>query len=528
MKTEKFILILLLTICCTSCENDSSKDSFNKSNSAKQITVENGRIYFPDKTAFQDFYNKSKNESSDEIASLLEEEFYKKDFYSLKPIVNNDTEINEVQRHFNKIKQSHLLKSVNSKNTSLTDDTIIEHYDELDDILGDDLFQSLLNENGEIQVGDIIYVYTEYGLLFANKEYVNEIYNFMQVNQINSLGDIGEMGINQRYPSFNSNGGLKQVTSHVISFIDIKEAKKISKNPINNFDKFISIESVMATQEPIFNDVVNNLSTCNPSNPWLANLFGETKVCTTNYERKRRVKLKYYNVNLFLAYSIGVKVKHQFRGWTGIWREERTDEIALGVNSVTWFFDNSKVFNNTTNSMIVNYYITDTGKLYTSLNSYNNAIYAGTNKPIPNLPIKNLDLVIEVAADYIGKDLNEYQIRKLFYGSIYGEAQKIMKSLNKPMDEVGVIINQRGQSIVQYYNLGTKCTNCSDIQKNFDWGIVSPKITYNFGVGNGGDLKINTGFNDLKFDFKNPKVTGINVYGMAKKNGTWYGFKMVF
>ncbi|MNQ65792.1 hypothetical protein D3C85_802610 [compost metagenome] len=528
MKCKKTLFVLfLILICCISCEKDNHNEEA-QSVSIDKITVENGRISFSNKDAFLEFYNNSKNDSNDEIASMLEEKFYNQNFYSLKPLVNNETEIKEIQKHFSKIKHNQLVnKSVNAKSTLITDDAIIEHYDELDDILGDDLFQSLLNENAEIQVGDIVYKYTDKGLLFSNKEYVSEIYDFMKNNDINSLGDIGEINVNQEYPKFNTEGGLKQVTTHVSSFVDIKESENIS--PVSKkFAKPVSSEAFAVSIDPGFTNLVNNLQLCDPRSPWLANLFGETKICTTNYESKRRVKLKYYNVNLFLAYSIGVNLQHQFRGWTGIWREENTDEIALGVNSVTWFFDNSKVFNNTTNNMIVNYYVTDNGKLYTSLNSYNNAIYAGTDKPIPNLPIKGLNMIIEVAADFIGKDLTEYQIRQLFYGSIYGQAEKIMKSLNKPMNEIGVILNQRGQTIVQYYNLGTNCTNCSDRNKTFDWGIVSPKITYNFGVGNGGDFNIKTGFNDLKFDFKNPKVTGINIYGMAKKNGTWHGFKMVF
>lgn len=536
MKNRKlFTALFAVLTCCLSCEKDQINESNEKIILMDKINIEDGRISFPNKTTFSEFYNTSQNKSNDEIASMLEVKFYKKDFYSLKPLVNNETEIKEIQKHFAKIRQQQLTsKLINAKNSSkmsdqiIGDEAIIEHYDELEDILGDELFLGLLNENAEIQVEDIIYKYTDNGILFCNKEYVNEMYLFMSIHGVKSLSDIEEISVNQKYPEFNSDGGLKQVSNHISSFVDEKEAENIY-NPIKNISaKSMSSETFGVSTATVLNNLVDNLQVCNPHSPWLANLFGKTKVCTTNYEKKRRVKLKYYNVNLYLAYSIGVKVKNQFRGWTGIWREENANEVALGVNSVTWFFDNSNVYSNNTNSMITNYYVTDTGKLYTSLNSYNNAIYAGTNKPVPNLPIKKLDMIIEVAADYIGKDLTEYEIRKLFFKSIYGEAEKIMKSLNKPMNEIGVILNQRGQTIVQYYNLGTNCTNCSDKQKNFDWGIVSPKITYTFGAGNGGDLNVKTGFHDLKFDFKNPKVTGLNIYGMVNKNGTWHGFKMVF
>ncbi|PAM93860.1 hypothetical protein B4N84_16445 [Flavobacterium sp. IR1] len=516
------MLIILAVICSISCE----KDLVQKENNVaiEQINIENGRISFPDKSTFLEFYNNSKDKEIDQIASMMDDQFYKNNFYSLKPIVNNETE-KEIQKHFIKIKLNFAHKSGKNKVDSITDDEILNHYEELDDILGDDLFQSLLNENAEIQIGDVIYKYTDTGVLFANKIHIDEINKFMIDNNIKSLGEISYIKTNQEYPSFNPNGGLKPVTANVNSFIEIKHDKTISET---NSAKYLSKETIKSTQDSSLNDQINNLETCNPKSPWLANAFGATKVCTLNYERRRRVKLKYYNVNLFLVYSIGVNIKNQYRGWTGIWREEKTPEIALGVNSVTWFFKNSSVFNNTTNNMVANYYVTDTGKLYTSFNSYNNAQYVGTNKPIPNLPIKNLDIIIEIAADKIGTNLNEYQVRKLFYSQIYGQAKKIMKSLNKPIEEIGVILNQRGQTIVQYYNLGKRCKNCSYIDKKFDWGIVSPKITYNFGTGHGGNFNANYGFNNLTFDFKNPQITGINIYGMVKKNEKWNGFKMVF
>ena len=57
-----------------------------------------------------------------------------------------------------------------------------------------------------------------------------------------------------------------------------------------------------------------------------------------------------------------------------------------------------------------------------------------------------------------------------------------------------------------------------------DFGIVTPQINYTFGTGNGGNLT----FDNFNFDFNTPNVVGINAYGMAKRNGQWYGRQMVF
>jgi len=216
MKNRKlFPVLFLILTCCLSCEKDQVSESNDQIVSMDKIVIDNGRLSFPNKTTFSEFYNTSKDESNDKIASVLNEKFYQKDFYSLKPIVNDETEIKEIQKHFARIKQQQTNKSINAKSSSqipdkaIIDEAIIEHYDELDDILGDKLFLSLLNENAEIQVEDIIYKYTDNGILFCNKEYIYELYNFMNLYGVNSLSDIGELNMNQKYPKFNYDGGLK-------------------------------------------------------------------------------------------------------------------------------------------------------------------------------------------------------------------------------------------------------------------------------------------------------------------------------
>ena len=177
--------------------------------------------------------------------------------------------------------------------------------------------------------------------------------------------------------------------------------------------------------------------------------------------------------------------------------------------------------------MAVNYYTND-GKLYSSLNAYTNAVYVGQDKPLPNLPFANqVDIVIEWAVDTFGYDLTEQQVRQIFYENLFNNAGGILSQLNRNMNKVAVVLNQNGQSIVQYYDFSNNCSNCSKREKIFDFGFATPKITYNFGAGHNGTFS-NIGFKDLIFDFKNPDVTGLSMYGIAKKDGAWHGIKMVF
>lgn len=537
-KKYNFIFFVLFISFFLSCEDENQKVVVKtESILLNKIEVKNERLYFPNKTTFQDFYNSLKNKKENETAEILEKQFYSKGFYSLKPIVNENTEF-EIENHLKKFRENlSLNQSVTNRTMTIgegvivddyDDEIILDHYDDLEEVIGEDVFASLLNSDAEVQVGDVIYKYTDSGLLMANIDYVDEIYKFMKTNNVNSLSNFYKIKKNNKYPKFNLNGGLKSVNKHVNSYL-AERVQAIDPEYGGGGGTTQPIETTyIPTTISNLNTTIDGLGVCTPSSPWVGNMFGTTKVCIDKYESNRRVKLKYYSVDFFLAFSIGVKVKHQFKGWTGIWRQEDSDEIALGINSVTWFFDHSKIFANTSNNMIVNYYTTDNGKLYKSINSYNNAIYVGQDKPIPSLPIKNLDIVIEVATNTIGAELTEYQIRKLFWNQIYDQAKKIMTSLNKNMNEVGVIINQNGRTVIQYYNLSTRCNNCSKQEKVFDWGIVTPKMTYTFGADSGGDFNVNYGFKDLTFDFKHPNVTGLNMYGMVKRNGNWHGFKMVF
>jgi hypothetical protein len=114
-----FLALFLILTCCLSCKKEQMNESNDKIVLMDKINIENGRLSFPNKTTFSEFYNTSKNESNDEIASMLDQ-----------------------------------------------------------------------------------------GILFCNKENINEIYTFMSIYQINSLSDIGEISLHQKYPKFNSDGGL--------------------------------------------------------------------------------------------------------------------------------------------------------------------------------------------------------------------------------------------------------------------------------------------------------------------------------
>ncbi len=543
MKKLIYLLFISLLLLNISCEKETSSESISETN-FKNIKIINGRLSFKSKESFKIFYNDMKDKDEDELATILNDNFYSKDFYSLIPIISEKTKA-QAERHFNKFKENNQSYSMFSKDSislgeNISDEDIFENFDDIEEIMGEDVFESFLNENAEILVEGKVYKYTDKGLLIADVDFVQEMYDFMEANDVKSLSDIGEIDTSGEYPLFNTDGGLKSVTDKVDSYLADKTYQSISLSddayladasvPFqtstggSSGSSSTSTTSTQTNIQDLINEA-NNLAKCTPSSPWLGNLFGTTKVCIKRFGAAQRVKLKYYSVDFYLAYAIGVKVKHQHKGWLW-WSRQNTPEMALGINSISWYFNHNKMFSNTTNSSITNYYTYD-GKLYSSFNSYNNAIFVDNGRPIPALPFAStVDVIIEVANNELGINLTEYQIREFFYSQLYQEAKNITDDLGRPMNKVGVIINQNGQTVIQYYNFTKRCNNCSRLEKVFDWGIATPQMNYTFGAGDSfeGDF----GFGSLNFDFRHPDITHLNIYGMARREGSWHGYKMIF
>ncbi|MDZ4148258.1 MAG: hypothetical protein U1C58_08245 [Flavobacteriaceae bacterium] len=513
-----------------------------------KITVLDGRLYFPNIATFQNFYNKNFNEDEDVVVDVLESKFYSKGFYSLKPLVNSKNEY-QLARHIDKFKELNIAtnsqtRSINSspKSFTPTSEDIVENFDDVEDILGEEVFESFLNQNAEIQVGEIVYKYTDQGLFLAPAVEVNGIYSFMEENGVHSLSDVGSIEPLTSYPEYNTSGGLVTLTKDLQHYIAPVEDDVEIRDYIVVGDSGVSsgggtsggstggsgtTSSQTTTNDIDFQNATNNLTSCSGSNPFIGNLFGKTKVCIDNYESKRRVKVKYYNIDFFLAYAIGVKVKHQFKGWTGFWRKESTDEVAMGINSVTWRFDHYKNFPSMTDTPIR--YFLDDGRVFSDSKTFYNAKYAG-NIPIPNLPFgKTLDILVDVLLyNDVYQFKNEEEVRKFFYSNIFKQAESLLKQeRNKQLKRIGLVVNTRQQTFVQYYDFTSRCANCSKIETVFDWGIGTPKITYSFGNGQGFDWNKSLDFTFL-MDFSHPDATNLNVFGMAKRNNIWYGRKMVF
>lgn len=68
----------------------------------------------------------------------------------------------------------------------------------------------------------------------------------------------------------------------------------------------------------------------------LQGIFGANSDRTENFNSDHRVKVKLYNFNYFVYSSIGLKVKFQKKGWTGIWDARDTEKLVIGWDALVF------------------------------------------------------------------------------------------------------------------------------------------------------------------------------------------------
>ncbi|MGV0922642.1 hypothetical protein [Empedobacter tilapiae] len=386
-------------------------------------------------------------------------------------------------------------------------------------------------------------MYTDQGLFIARTDKYSELSVIMENNNVHSLNDIYNLQKIEEPLSYNPNGGLVQLEdgiSHYINYLILPTPNEEDGGDYNGGGSGSGNSGGSNANNTSENleAIANNLAVCNLKSPFLGNIFGVSKVCTNEYEKRKRIKIKYYKVDLKLAYIIGIKVKNQKKAV--LWINEKSERLALGINSLSWGYDHTNDFKKVREqklSGIITYFVNDisvgssnpykvSGKQIFRDNGYGQITHISAYYT-PKLPFEKrlkLDAVMEVAIDNrIIK--NEEEARALFYNFIFDKTKSLFNSLNdKHLKRIGVVIITPTSNWIQLYDFSNTCTNCKTIEHVFDWGVMSPKFTYNFGAGAGPNpLRI-----DFSGDFNNPDILGINAYGMVNKSGKWYGNKFIF
>lgn len=344
-KIKSLLIISFVTIGIISCDNELVDKEISQ-NSTNFPTIKNGRLSFQSKEEFV----KKFQELADAEENVLYNYFqplYEKGFYSLRPIVTEKNEDFLYEHYLKIIKTNDLLLKNSNRNTA--DDGLFDYLDDLEEIVGDDVFAAFLNNEAEILIADDVYKYTDVGLFISKEDKYNILQDYLDVKSISKEIEIptSESAKLQFYNEVPC-GGMNQ------TYQLTADLEYFSETPCNGGGGYSGgggsynpTPGSVTASDPSYSTFINNLGNCTPHSGLFGNLFGDNNVCIDKYESRRRVKTKAFNYNYFLVYHLGVKCKHQYKGWTGFWRTEATDEIRLVVEAAQFQYDLDALTGNT-------------------------------------------------------------------------------------------------------------------------------------------------------------------------------------
>jgi len=546
-KTHVIAAIGIFTLL-SSCREEITIDN-NETIGSKldEGVVKNGRLYFSSKEALNAAYDKVKDADDETIAKYIDS----KNIISLRPVITKDNEM-KISQQFNKrielLKQnkrymSYLAsKGVVSKTEN--EEELEDDIDDLEEIIGDDAYSAFLDSRAEIQVGNQIYKYTDVGLFIVEDTKYSKLVEYLAVREISdNLMYATEDSIKKAY--IESQPTEEKITVATdIEYFNAYQRQVANPNinvQVANYPPNPGNPGNPNTTDPnvVLNNYILAMPLCQIKHGVFGSLFGENDVCIDRYEDKYRVKTKAFNYNYFLVYHLGVKVKHQYKGWVS-WRKEEAQELRLGVQGLQFQYDFSGSFVPLSNNFTkTNIYTGSTRYQYDastfwSPNSY--GAYDMTGFSMPSFPkLMQDDIVIEnfgrnISADIVGialaqgnRQLKGDNLNKLFWEQSIKELRDFWTKTGRPAPaaldnnitlfrkypDFGKVLIQKTHFIHRY--------NEDVLEKTFDFGA---EIKLNIDP-NSGNIDVSPGTT-----IKKPEDFMVKMYGIAKRNGKWHGNKI--
>jgi hypothetical protein len=340
MKKNIYIFILLALVF--SCEREDNFTQEEQQNIDK-IKVENGILSFSSKE-FLDRTVKDLKKSTKEEKEQKLNKFYDKGFMPLYPQFS-ENDVSRLQEFTNrkkeKLQQIIAFKSKTSSDlqartipTNIDENgELIEEFD--DELISDDEFASFLNDKREIIIADSLYKYTYSGMFSVRKTEKVVLDNYIQANNIDYLvpeastivrgntkpkPNITKSIPTERMILRDSDGCGNMYRTQNYSSFDVSNAfsqGRCGGDSSGGSNGGSSNPPVDHTASLV--NLIDNLGPCDTMTGFLDGvfqIFGVSRKCYANHSSKYRTKTKYWKENYIIWNSIGVKVKHQKKGWT--------------------------------------------------------------------------------------------------------------------------------------------------------------------------------------------------------------------
>ncbi|MDT0295606.1 hypothetical protein RLT85_13275 [Mesonia ostreae] len=521
--------------------------------SSAQPILQNGILVFNNEIDFENFISFYIDEDLTEIYDVMEP-FYGNGFYSLRPPAvegyNEEKIITQYQERVINFKTKYNINNY-------TEEQIYEKIDETTEIVLLDIFAAIISDEGELQIADNFYKFTDAGLFAVKTKDSLHLKNYLDNAGVanNLLNKTSNNLIKYFYNNFAGDSPVnvdgKVYYSGTPDFSDQDGGAGGgggggNYNPPNNPGNGQSSGSLDG-----LTDYLSNRNICYGSQALIGQIFGDHRVCINKYSSRRRVRTEVYNYNFGLPFLdvnmfiVGVKNKHQ-RKIAGGWFRKKADVVALGVELFQAKFDYSSILSPNVyqgfNTNAVSY-------SYNPLNiSYNvnTNIWSSSNYPdvqhifnssYPNYPSFFQDgLVVEGIGDiYIGNliqsgindNLVSKKLNEQFWDNVYriskNQLQGLVNNSYQHPGGVSLISNYPNQGVVMlqktYYS---DCNNCRKRNKTLLFGASGGiSVSYNGNTG-----KFNYDMSASGTSLVSPQKIKFVVYGATKNGGNWHGNKM--
>ncbi|WP_313252927.1 hypothetical protein [Empedobacter sp.] len=324
MNLKKLTLLGIYSILLTfnSCNDDESFLNNDEIKSSKELSYrfnneKNMIVFSGKKSDLKDFVYNSKSQK----ASLLENS-YNNGFIplSVSTEISNESLYNEIitkKANRNSLLENLFSNKILSKNNTDIDGDITD----VETFLEDEDFASVLNENGQLQLNDSIYMYTPNGLFIVDKDDYESLDEFIEENPEISIPE-GLNYVNDKIVSFKAESSFTQ------------QFKILPADPCDGCGGGGTGGSGTNTTYPpkIPTSSQTTHYTTNVVNPSLGNIFGQQYVAYYKFNGDRQSKTVFEVQDFFLFNSIRAKEKMRKKGWTGIWTGVNANLLYLKIN----------------------------------------------------------------------------------------------------------------------------------------------------------------------------------------------------
>ena len=314
----------LALLVFTACKEDRSLEEINK---VQAVTVKKNYDSNKNLIVIRGLKSHVKEVTYSEKSEFLENS-YRKGFLPLK--VSSEIKDENLYRDVsNKLSNISRMKIFENKRSIYS--KTIEAYDDSETFIGDEDFASLLNDKGQIQVNDSIYMYTPNGLFMAYVDDYDNLEEFITEN-----------------PQVTASEGYNRISNTIASYAPEQEF-------LNSFEMMQQpVDQLMIMPEDpeygggggggyvspsIPTTTPSNYYNCNAQNantPFIANWFGNQYVCEYFFSGDKKVKNVFEVLDFYLFNSVRAKTKMREKGWTGIWDRETADKLYLKINTAVF------------------------------------------------------------------------------------------------------------------------------------------------------------------------------------------------